>query len=110
MGWTKEPPFEGEPPIGCLNCGGTPKLAPMDMWIAVGFGAAYATKDGAQVYNEMDRSDEEEPWPLSKIEELAAADPDHDWRVVLHGALRGREYQRHGDRQWVLIHADQGFA
>lgn len=113
-GWKKEPPYKGEPHHGCLNCGCTEQIAPMDMVIGVGFGSAYATRDGEVVYDEMDvmhkGGDFDDLWTLSKLEEMAVADPDHDWRVNLYGPLRGREYQRHGAGQWVLIHSDQGFA
>ena len=46
----------------------------------------------------------------SKAEELAAADPDHDWRIVLYGPLSGRTYQRHATGEWVLIEQSMGFA
>ncbi len=51
---------------------------------------------------------------LATDEELeaawAAADPDHDWRIVLNGPLSGRTYQRHAAGEWALIEQNQGFA
>lgn len=112
--WWKVEPFAGKVHHGCLNCGGTHEIAPMDMVIAVGFGAAYASKDGEVVYDEMEvmrnGGEWDDFWPLSRVEELAVKDPDHDWRVVMEGPLRGRTYQRHGDAHWVLIESNQGFA
>ena len=114
MSWTKVEPYKGEIHHGCLNCGGTHEVAPMDMLIAVGFGSAMATKDGAVVYDEADvmhgTGDFDDLATLQQIEDMAVKDPDHDWRVDLRGPLRGREYQRHDAGHWVLIDADQGFA
>lgn len=115
MAWTKADPYKGTVHHWCLNCGGTHEIAPMDMLIAVGFGYAAVTRDGAEVYREdinaMLESEDEEPLPtLEKFEAMAVADPDHDWRVVLEGPLRGRSYQRHDAGHWVLIDSNQGFA
>lgn len=116
MAWTKVEPYQGTIHHGCLNCGGTHDVAPMDMLVAVGFGYAAVTRDGHEVYQEdinamLNSEDDDEALPtLEKFEAMAKADPDHDWRVVLHGPLRGREYQRHGEAHWVLIDSNQGFA
>lgn len=47
---------------------------------------------------------------LGEIEECAAADPDHDWRLEIHGPMGGAVYQRHGCAQWVAIERLDGFA
>ena len=111
--WTKEP-YKGQVHHGCLNCGGTHDVAPMDMLIAVGFGDACATKDGQAVYDEMSvmhgSGNFDDLATLQQIEDMAIADPDHDWRVVLDGPLRGRTYQRHDAGHWVLIDSNEGFA
>jgi len=79
----------------------------MDMVIAVGFGIAQITRDGDFVYSDGDEND----FPtLARFEEMAVADPDHDWRCLLVAPLRGREYQRHDTGKWVLIASDNGFA
>ena len=50
----------------------TPKIAPMDMPIAVGFGDAYVTKDGKEIYNEMDVPvTSEDFWTVKDAEENA---------------------------------------
>ena len=33
-----------------------------------------------------------------------------DWRIVLHGPLSGRTYQRHGPGRWMLVEKSEGFA
>ena len=107
--------FEKLPPLpakdvhhGCLSCGGTHSIAPMEMWIAARFGSATITKDGETIYSE-DCNSEEEPPRLQKFEDMAKADPDHDWRVSLYLPLREAEYQRQGDAHWVLIHFQRCF-
>ena len=40
----------------------TPKIASMDMTIAVGFGKAYVTKDGETIFNENDVDDFSKCW------------------------------------------------
>jgi hypothetical protein len=47
---------------------------------------------------------------LGEIEECCAEDPDHDWRIEIHGPLGGAVYQRHGCAQWVPIERLDGFA
>lgn len=47
---------------------------------------------------------------LGEIEECAAEDPDHDWRLTIHGAMGGVVYQRHGCAQWVAVERLDGFA
>lgn len=82
----------------------------MDMVIAVGFGSAVATRDG-EVVADGERWEEGDGWlRLSQVEAMAAADPDHDWRVSLFAPLSEREYQRHGPDEWVLVHSGMGFA
>ena len=111
--WKVEP-YTGKVHHACLNCGGTHEVAPMDMLIAVGFGCAIATKDGAIVYDEMEvmrgGGEFDDLAELQQIEDMAVADPDHDWRVRLDGPMRGRTYQRHGTGHWVLIDSNEGFA
>jgi len=81
------------------------------MGIAVGFGAAYVTKDGVEVYDgEADWQNEKEPKTVAEIEEIAAADPDHDWRIVKYGPLHGETYQRHDKDRWVCVESNMGFA
>jgi hypothetical protein len=118
------PPITAEErtPHGCLVCdsaGAKPLTFPMDGLIAVGFGFAACTKDGQPVLEEpqerFDDSgepiDEELEYPTgADAEKLAAADPDHDWRIQLEGPLSGRTYQRQGEANWVLVAQNEGFA
>lgn len=47
---------------------------------------------------------------LSEIEECAAEDPDHDWRLEVHGPMYGVIYQRHGEGRWCAVERLEGFA
>lgn len=106
--WTKEPAIDGKHG-GCLNCGVRPSLFPADGVIAVGFGMAALTKDGGLVWEERGQ-DFDECMTGAQAEELAAADPDHDWRIQLEAPLSGRTYQRHAANEWALIEQNTGFA
>lgn len=108
--WEKLPAWEGRIHQGCLNCPPVLPLADMDMVIAIGFGYAGITRDRKDVWHEpIDAAWEDLP-TLAHFEEMAAADPDHDWRAILDGPMRGRTYQRQGPGQWVLVASNQGFA
>lgn len=110
-GWTRLPPLtatEAGYRSGCLNCGPQPVMISLDAYIAVGFGYAGVTKDGAEVYSESDV--DEDPWTVADAERAAAKDPDHDWRIIFHGPLSEAEYQRHEANNWVLVRKGMGFA
>jgi len=109
MAWEKKPalPSGG---MACLCCGAITTMFPADGWIAVGFGSAGVTRDGAEVWSERMDLDEQSIWTGADAEKAAAADPDHDWRIYKHAPLYDAEYQRHGDGQWVLIERGAGFA
>mgnify|MGYP001317286657 CR=1 FL=1 len=111
MGFEKKPAIQGALG-GCLNCGVRPSLFPADGLIAVGFGYAALHRDGQPVYTEpySDVVAETEYMTGAQAEALAAADPDHDWQIVLEGPLSGRTYQRHGQNEWALIEQNAGFA
>jgi hypothetical protein len=108
MDWTKLEPYTGEAHHECLHCPPTQTVASMEMVVAVGFGIAQVTKGEELIYSEG--FEEEEFRTLAEFEGMAAADPDHDWRVLLEGPLRSREYQRHGPGEWVLVASGPGFA
>lgn len=112
MSWSKLPALtemEAGLRSGCLNCGPQPVTLPMTAWIAVGFGFAGVTRDGAAVYSEGGIPDSED-WTAQDAEDEALKDPDHDWRIVYHGPLSEAEYQRHAAGEWVLISKGMGFA
>jgi hypothetical protein len=107
MTWKKEPAWTKDVHFGCLNCGSNHRIAPMTMLIAVGFGGAVVTKDGEIVID----GERAEDWvTVEQAEKLAAADPDHDWRIELDAPLSYKEYQRHAPGEWVLIKSGRGFA
>lgn len=108
MSWTKLPAIPGRQQP-CLHAGVAEDLFPPDGVIAVGFGWATLTCDGRMVYAE-DNVRGDDYMTGAEAEALAAADPDHDWRILLMGALSEREYQRHDAGRWVLITQGQGFA
>lgn len=110
MEWTKLEPIKATA-RGCLNCGTLVEKASMEMLIAVGFGDAHVERDGEIIYDELDcQMDSDKLWTVQDAENEALKDPDHDWRVVLDGPLRGRTFQRHGDGEWVLVAENNGFA
>jgi hypothetical protein len=101
-----EPAHAGHHHHGCLNCGSAEQeTAPMGLGVFVGFGVARVTRDGEIVYSESLKRISR----LARFEKIAAADPDHDWRLELIAPLSGRVYQRRG-KKWVLIKVNMGFA
>lgn len=111
MSWTKVEPYTGTKHIGCLNCSTAGyDVAPMGMWIAVGFGDAHVERDGEIVWSEPVGLDEDTFWTVADAEKAATTDPDHDWRIVKYGPLHGEVYQRHEPGKWVLIESNMGFA
>jgi len=110
IAWEKKPAIEGKHG-GCLNCGPRPSFFPADGLIAVGFGYAALHKDGKPVYQEPTGDyNDDDLMTGAQAEQVASLHPDADWRIVMHGPLSGRTYQRHAPGQWALIEQDQGFA
>lgn len=108
--WKKEPAIKVKHG-GCLNCGTRQIFFPPSGLIAVGFGYAGLHRDGEPIYTEPNEPESDDEYMTgAKAEELAAADPDHDWRIVMDEPLSGRTYQRHAAGEWVLIEQNQGFA
>lgn len=107
--WKKEPAIKGKHG-GCLKCGPRLSFFPPDGIIAVGFGYAALEKNGKPIWFEESDNDDVDEMTGAQAEEIASADPDHDWRIVLDGPLSSRTYQRHGPGEWALIKQNQGFA
>lgn len=110
----KKLPFVGEMRGNpCLQCPDPRAELPPYSVVAVGFGDAHLERDGEVLWDE-NRDGEGLDWgdmmTCAKAEEMAAADPDHDWRIVKHGPLHGETYQRHGKGRWVCVEQNQGFA
>ncbi len=95
---------------GCLCCGAMHQALPADASIAVGFGSANRTKDGAPIYDEQDTPEGEECKTCGDMEVIASADPDHNWLISLYAPLYEATYQRHGPGHWVLVEKGNGFA
>lgn len=112
MKWKKLKPVAGS--VACLTCGcGAHETLEMERTIAVGFGYAGATKDGEEVYKEpicAEDSKDEDFWKVQRIEDMAAKDPNHDWRIYFYAPLWEGIYQRQGKSHWVLVKKGQGFA
>ena len=114
--WKKLPAIEGKYG-GCLNCGPRPNCFPADGVIAVGFGYAALHRDGDPIYTEPAFSEDDGEVELehdymtgAHAEAVAAADPDHDWQIVLEAPLSSLVYQRHGPGEWALVKQGMGFA
>lgn len=97
----------GYNPCGC--CPPIPSQLCSNAVIAVGFGYAALTKDGEAIWTEQGQ-DWDDCMTVEDAESIAKLAPDHDWRIVLYGPLRGRTYQRHGECQWMLVEVNEGFA
>ena len=107
----------------CALCGGAAaKLFPMSGIIAIGFGNAEVTRDGVVVYDEMsterkhleDKGEDTTEWPPfwtgADAEKAALADPDHDWKILIHGPMSGGEWTRTEPGHWVQTAVYEGFA
>lgn len=109
-GWVKLPAVSEEDiHIGCLTCSSAASIAPMDLLIAVGFGMADVTRNGEVVYEESEIHNNNY-WTVQDAENIAAQDPNNDWRITKHGALHGETFQRQGENLWVCIESNRGFA
>lgn len=111
MAFTRLPALPGRN-NPCLNCPPIETLIDLDRHIAVGFGAAYLSKNGETIWDENQGEDAsyEDALTVRQAEEMALLDPEADWRIHLHGPLHGEVYQRHGPNAWVLVEKDEGFA
>ena len=105
----KLPAVEGSVAYLTCGCGARSDLNP-ERAIAVGFGSAGYSKDGETLWEEGMAGEEEEFQTVADVEALAAADPDHDWRIFFFAPLYEAEYQRQGDGAWVLVRKGMGFA
>lgn len=108
--WERLPAVEGS--VACLTCGcGARSDLPMDRTIAVGFGSAGYSKDGVPLWDESEAGDDwDKMHTVQTVEDLAKADPDHDWRISFFAPLYEAEYQRQGEGVWVLVRKGEGFA
>lgn len=136
MSATYETPI-GDVANPCLCCPSKPGVLPLDYYPHPGFGSLDLTCDGNTADGWWDLMDwgywtyldgsrggpactgyrDDLFWStagervtLRDIEEAVALDPDHDWRLEIHGPMYGVIYQRQGCAQWVAIEKLNGFA
>ncbi|MCG6875021.1 MAG: hypothetical protein LJE97_08010 [Betaproteobacteria bacterium] len=83
-------------------------LAP-DALVAVGIGYAAVTRDGAPMY-EAECGDLEHAMSVRDAEAMAAAEPEHDWRIHLVGPLDDRHYRRGTDGRWKIYRRGYGLS
>lgn len=94
----------------CVNCPPKPEEFPRDGFVSVGFGLAGLYRDGVMVIDGEDHEYEEDMLTGEKCEEIAAADPNHKWEIVLNGPLSGATYERNAEGRWLCTSRNEGFA
>lgn len=82
----------------------------MERAIGVGFGCAGYSKDGEVLWEEDMSMEFDELPTVADVEKLAVESPSSDWRIYFFAPLYEAEYQRQGNRHWVLVRKGQGFA
>lgn len=100
------PPIEGKAYCGC-GCGRRASHARMSEHPHPGFGAVTFTRDGHYGGSTLDH---DPAATFQDFEDVAAGDPDHDWRIRIDGPLSDYTYQRQGEGLWALVEQGQGFA
>ncbi|MBN2744502.1 MAG: hypothetical protein JXR39_11475 [Marinilabiliaceae bacterium] len=95
---------------GCLNCGYTDDILPLDTKLYSSFGGWMISKNGIQFFREKANVEYDNSKPLSAIELIAKEEPQSDWRAHLDLPLRSATYQRQGDNNWILVERGEGFA
>ena len=104
------PPIKGKAYCGC-GCGYRESHALMNDHPHPGFGGVALLRDGEYVYPWPDESfDQEASHTWQDYEDVAAGDPDHDWRLKIDGPLSDYTYQRQGEAKWALVAQGMGFA
>ena len=93
----------------CLHCPDPTRELSLDRHIAVGFGDAHLECDGRVIWSENHKT-QDNPITVKYAEKLAAKEPKKDWRIVLFGPLHGEVYQRQGNKKWVCVETNEGFA
>jgi len=83
-------------------------LAP-DALVTVGVGYAAVTRDGIPMY-EAECGELEHAMSVREAESMAAAEPEHDWRIHLVGPLDERHYHRGADGRWTIYRRGYGLS
>ena len=106
---TKLPEYTGPLHLGCLNCSTAERK--LTMRTALWCSEWTAARNNRTVFRgPHDPTPDDKPVRVQNVERLAAADPDHDWRIMHVTALHGEEWQRQGPKQWVLVDSNKGYA
>jgi hypothetical protein len=96
-------PITGKAYCGC-GCGRRESHARLDDYPHPGFGGVTFTRDVGGYAELPDDA------TFQDYENVAAMDPDHDWRIRIDGPLADYTYQRQGEGLWALVEQGQGFA
>jgi hypothetical protein len=105
------PAWPGSLMGGCLCCGPRPEVLALDSNPHPGFGGLTLYRDGEFVQApDISRDEEVEAYCVQDHEDIAAGDPDHDWRIRIDAPMWDGVFQRHSEGRWVLIEKGIGFA
>lgn len=96
--------------VGCLCCGGTEALLPLNTKLYFGFGGWTVTKNGALFLCDDRDVEFDEYHDLQFVEDLIGEDTESEYIANFDSPLRGATYQRHSKNHWVLISENEGFA
>jgi len=109
--WKKLPVVESRAYCLC-GCGLRAQHADMAWDPHPGLGGCTLTRDGEHHadYWLTISSAEADTRTFQDFEDIAAGDPDHDWRLRIDGPLSDYTYQRQGESLWVLVEQGTGFA
>lgn len=94
---------------GCLNCPQTEDILPMDTVLYNGFGGYTVTKNTELFYKAESDDYIRDQKTLRDIDDIAK-DTDDTWRVILDSPLRGAEWTRQDNGEWLLTDTNRGFA
>lgn len=78
---------------------------PLDWVVDACFGVGLVKRDGECIYQV---GEGEEARTVACFEDMAAKDPDHDWRIEYLESMREDYYQRQGANCWMLIDRNGG--
>ena len=96
--------------VGCLNCGGTEDILPLNTVLYYGFGGYAVYKNGKHFYSGDPQGEWKSYKKLLYIEKIAAKSMKAQWEVRLDNPLRGATWRRRAEGVWVLTETNRGFA
>lgn len=101
-------PALGTQPNPCGCCPPLPGIRCLSSWIHPGFGSVHLWREDDRGWRGCPTFGEDST--LQDAEDVAAGEPDHDWRLEINAALYDLTYQRQGEGRWVLVERGMGFA